>query len=52
MNAQSKTDVLKIYGIKWNKGDLSSGVLMIHFLYKPYQELNFKIHSNNEPRSK
>ena len=31
-----------IYGMKLNEGDFSSGTVIIHFLDKPYQEINFK----------
>ena len=35
------------YGMKLNEGHLSSGTVIIHFLEKPYQEINFKSHLNS-----
>ena len=38
-----------IYGMKLNEGDFNSGTVVIHFLGKPYQEINFKNHLNSAP---
>ena len=35
------------YGMKLNEEHLSSGTVFIHFLEKPYQEINFKSHLNS-----
>ena len=36
-----------IYGMKSNEGHFSSGTVMIHFIDKLYQEINFKRHLNS-----
>ena len=36
-----------IYGKKINKRNFSSGTVIIHFLDKPYQEINFKSYLNS-----
>ena len=37
-----------IYGMKLNEEHFSSGTVVIHFLDKPYQEINFKSHLNTD----
>ena len=41
-----------IYGKELNEGYFSSGTVIIHFLNKRYQEINFGSHSNSVPGSK
>ena len=36
-----------IYGIKLDEAHFSSGIVITHFLEKPYQEIKFKILSSN-----
>ena len=36
-----------IYGMQLNEGHFSSGTVIIHFLDKPYQGINFKSHLNS-----
>ena len=35
-----------VYVMKLNEGHFSSGTVIIYFWDKPYQEINFKNHSN------